>query len=208
MTDNLAIIHPPMVINEYLKDKISTYFGEDTLYFFPTGPSSIDELTEQFPDAVDNVFVVYDRMFRLRREAFPHVKQEQVLYYFYKTAGGMKELIETIQLVQDLLDRGDESAQEINHWLSNKWISQGKQTATRNNIVSGEAEVFNKITILGEDFILPYFHEFKIFQLEEARDIIDFGTARTYAGNKMIINYDWHNPSSLADKEKFPNVHS
>jgi len=43
-----------------------------------------------------------------------------------------------------------------------------------------------------KQFYLPYFHETKIYQLEEARDIIDFGTARTYAGNKVIIEYCWH----------------
>jgi hypothetical protein len=37
-----------------------------------------------------------------------------------------------------------------------------------------------------------FFHNFKIYQLEETRDIVDFGTARTYAGNKIIIDYDWH----------------
>jgi len=195
MTDNLAIAHPPIIINEYLREKIDGYFGSGVIKFFPTGPTNIDDLTENFPDAVDDVFVVYDRMFRLRRQAFPHIKQEQVLYYFYKKANGMKELVETIQLVQDLMDRGDESAQEINSWLSQKWIAQGMPTATRNNIVTGNSETFDKITIAGEDFLLPYFHEFRIFQLEEARDIIDFGTARTWAGNKMIINYDWHNPA-------------
>jgi hypothetical protein len=195
MTDNLAIAHPPIIINEYLREKIDGYFGGGVIKFFPTGPTNIDDLTENFPDAVDDVFVVYDRMFRLRRQAFPHIKQEQVLYYFYKKANGMKELVETIQLVQDLMDRGDESAQEINSWLSQKWIAQGMPTATRNNIVTGNSETFDKITIAGEDFLLPYFHEFRIFQLEEARDIIDFGTARTWAGNKMIINYDWHNPA-------------
>jgi len=39
---------------------------------------------------------------------------------------------------------------------------------------------------------LPFFHRIRIYQLEETRDIIDFGTARTYAGNKIIIDYDWH----------------
>jgi hypothetical protein len=85
MVDTLPVSHPPTIINAYLKDKIGGYFaGADDydLVFFPTGPTNIDDLTENFPDAVDNVFVVYDRMFRLRREAFPHIKKEQVLYYF------------------------------------------------------------------------------------------------------------------------------
>jgi hypothetical protein len=29
------------------------------------------------------------------------------------------------------------------------------------------------------------------------RDIIDFGTARTYGGNKIIIEYDYH----MVDKD-------
>jgi hypothetical protein len=42
-----------------------------------------------------------------------------------------------------------------------------------------------------------YFHGFKIYQLEEVRDIIDFGTARTYGGNKIIIDYDYHQMSDI-----------
>jgi|SRR5210317_154054 hypothetical protein len=199
MVDTLPVSHPPTIINAYLKDKIGGYFaGADDydLVFFPTGPTNIDDLTENFPDAVDNVFVVYDRMFRLRREAFPHIKKEQVLYYFYKKANAMKELIETTQLVQDLLDRGDESAQEINEWTRQLWITQGQRTSVKNNIVTGQPETFDVVSFSNEDFLLPYFHELKIFQLEEARDIIDFGTARTWAGNKLIVNYDWHHPAS------------
>lgn len=199
MVDTLPVSHPPTIINAYLKDKIGGYFaGADDydLIFFPTGPTNIDDLTENFPDAVDNVFVVYDRMFRLRREAFPHIKKEQVLYYFYKKANAMKELIETTQLVQDLLDRGDESAQEINEWTRQLWITQGQRTSVKNNIVTGQPETFDVVSFSNEDFLLPYFHELKIFQLEEARDIIDFGTARTWAGNKLIVNYDWHHPAS------------
>lgn len=211
MTDTLPIVHPPTMINEYLKDKIGGYFAEDDPYnlaFFPTGPTNIDDLTEDLPSSVDNVFVVYDRMFRLRRKAFPHIKCEQVLYYFYRKADRMKELIETIQLVQDLLDRGDESAQELNAWIKSQWLAQPveERTTTRKNVATGTVETFDKITIRGEDFLMPYFHDLRIFQLEEARDIIDFGTARTWAGNKLIINYDWHNPASSSDKTKFPNV--
>jgi hypothetical protein len=56
-----------------------------------------------------------------------------------------------------------------------------------------------------------YFHNFKVYQLEETRDIIDFGTARTYGGNKIIIDFDYHQmpdlttngwvPEKLATKE-------
>jgi hypothetical protein len=72
-----------------------------------------------------------------------------------------------------LLDRGDESAQELNSW-------------TKDKTFDGMSCKF-------------YFHDFKIYQLEEARDIVDFGTARTYAGNKIIIDYDYHQMQDVID---------
>jgi hypothetical protein len=97
------------------------------------------------------------------------------LYYFYKTSGDPVQLIEATQVIQDLLDREDESAQELNSF------SAAKQ-ASANPLLDDRGEVRPT----------PFFHRIKIYQLEETRDLIDFGTARTYAGNKIIIDYDWH----------------
>jgi hypothetical protein len=227
-----AIAHPPVLINRYLSEKIREYLpdrfnsDQDGPWFFPTSPTDINSLTEQFPEATENVFAVYDRMFRLRRTPFPHIKQEQILYYFYKMAGDPVDLIETIQVVYDLLDRGDESAQDVNSWITYKFENEGEEVEIKKSLpnkrpyyigglketdeeassVFGDfvdleeydvVDIYNSILINGKPFLMPYFHEFKIFQLEEARDIISFGTARTYAGNKLIINYDWHAPSPI-----------
>lgn len=168
----MAIYHPPTFINAYLSAKLPEHlpnrFSAATK-FFPTSPTDITALTETFPTS-DEVFCVYDRMLKMRRSPFPHIKCEQLMYYFYKIAGDPEALIETTQVVQDLLDREDESAQEINEWIKN------------NPIIGPD----------GTKMPLPFFHRFKIYQLQETRDIIDFGTARTYAGNKIIIDYDWH----------------
>lgn len=173
----MAMAYPPVLINAYLAEKVVESlpgrFSGGILRFFPTMPTDINQLTEQFPDAAGDVFAVYDRMFRMRRSPFPHIKQEQILYYFYKMANDPVALIEATQAVYDLLDRGDESAQDVNAWIASK-------------VVNG------KVTIAGDEFLPVYFHDFKIFQLEEARDIVDFGTARTYAGNKIIIDYTYH----------------
>lgn len=179
----MAIYYPPILINAYLQDKIGNdpRFGY-TIPFFPVSPTAIEDLTATFPDAANNVFAVYDRMLKMRRSPFPHIKSEQTLYYFYKTAGDPEQLIETTQIVQDLLDREDESAQDLNDWI------REYQAANPGDPVDGQPTV----RILGKDFFLPYFHKTKIYQLEETRDIVDFGTARTYAGNKIIIDYDWH----------------
>jgi hypothetical protein len=301
----MPIDYPPVFINNYLAEKITEglpeYFNADPqaeseypLRFFPTQPTSIDTLTEEFPEASENVFAVYDRMFRMRRGPFPHCRTEQLLYYFYKTSGGIDALIETTQEVARLLDDGDESAEDVNVWIKEKLISSPGNYVTRqkipvfsrsltNNIAelttntshglsigdkvivsgvgtafdSGPQESFEVLgidypvwtkitdendedynkTILTEpakiryqktnidiaefntttgayvgiahptvkfgsggaakDFFLPKFQEFKIYQLEEARDIIDFGTARTYAGNKIIIEYVWHKSAPI-----------
>jgi hypothetical protein len=190
----MAIHYPPVFINCYLQDKLPDDSMNNSIPFFPTTPSNLDELTQSYPDGL---FGVYDRMFKLRRTPFPHLKYEQLLYYFYKTTEGPAKLIETVQYVSDLLDRGDESAQELNAWTLAQHKAQGSQTSTGTNIVTGETKTYNKVSFGGTDFLLPYFHEFKIFQLEEARDIVDFGTARTYAGNKLIIDYCWHESDPL-----------
>jgi hypothetical protein len=82
-------------------------------------------------------------------------------------------MIQIQEAILRLLDRGDESAQDINSWTKGK--------------------TFDGMTCRF------YFHDFKIYQLEEARDIVDFGTARTYAGNKIIIDYDYHQQQDIID---------
>lgn len=165
----MAISYPPIFLNEYLKEQLDMT-GREPMPFFPTLPTDLHSLVESFPDGM---FAVFDRMFKMRRMPFPHIKSEQLLYYFYKVDGDPELLIEHTQRVNDLLDRGDESAQELNKWLQSK-------------LVDG---VFR---IGGKEFLPVYFHSIKIYQLEETRDIIDFGTARTFAGNKIIIDFDYH----------------
>lgn len=185
----MAITYPPIFINEYLSEKIPAelspqrFAGGYRMRFFPTLPTDINALTESFPEAAEDVFAVYDRMFRMRRKSFPHIKEEQLLYYFYKMNGDPEALIETSQLVSDLLDRNDESAEEINAWIKTK--------------INPETGLVTFGTgLLARDFKPVYFHETKIYQLQETRDIVDFGTARTYAGNKIIIDYKFHTNKS------------
>jgi len=94
------------------------------------------------------------------------------LYYFYATAeNSVVNMVKITEKILRLMDREDETAEEINEWAKSKGSI----------MVEGEA--------IQPNF---YFHNFKVYQLEEVRDIIDFGTARTYGGNKIIIEYDYH----------------
>lgn len=178
------IHHPPTIINAYLAAKVNPDFDLDdqsislsgkpgsmatgTTYFFPTLPTDIENLTTTFPQS-NEVFAVYDRMFKMRRTPFPYIKCEQLLYYFYAVGtNASSKMVITQQQINDLLDHGDDSAKDLNEWAS-----------ANESLWSGESKPL-------------FFHNFKIYQLEETRDIVDFGTARTYAGNKIIIDYDWH----------------
>ena len=178
----MTITMPTIFINRYIIDK----FGEDgtTMQFYPTSPTAIDDFTEQFPEG--NSFYVYDRMMKIRRNPFPHIKDEQMLMYFYSRGSsqymnGTETVIESAQKIADLLDRGDESADEVNSWIR----SQLDPTDGLFKLGSGA---------MAKSFKPVYFHSFKVFQLEETADIIDFGTARTWAGNKLIVDYKYHIP--------------
>jgi hypothetical protein len=176
---------PVLWINEYLKEKI----GLDTgigVPFFPSRPATIDELTESWititPSSTQEpqrltyagVMATWDRLIRMRRSPFPHIKQEQLLYYFYATQDNVIEnMVQVQEKVLRLMDREDETGEEINKWAKAKGQIDGMECKF-------------------------FFHRFKVYQLEEVRDIIDFGTARTYGGNKIIIDFEYHQDTAIS----------
>lgn len=184
---------PQLWINTYLQEKLAELIVDNPntpqnesagigVPFFPSRPTTIDELTEQFIVINDErypyagVMATWDRLVRMRRSPFPHVKQEQLLYYFYATQDNVTEtMVQVQETVLRLMDREDETAEEINAWAKSK---------------GSIGEMTNKF----------YFHRFKVYQLEEVRDIIDFGTARTYGGNKIIIDFEYHQDESIVKR--------
>jgi hypothetical protein len=186
-----GVINTPVLwINRYLQEKITEIlkaqldenesFGA-SFPLFPSTPSTIDDLTEYFAESTQGVAATWDRLIKMNRKGFPHIKCEQLLYYFYATGENPIEKMVMIQeSVLRLMDRFDETAEEINNWCSNRVIRIVKPDNTTED--------------LENQF---YFHNFKVYQLEETRDIIDFGTARTFGGNKIIIDFDYHQMPDL-----------
>lgn len=158
---------------------------------FPSSPSTIDDLTETFIKidgenySYTGIAAYWDRLAKMNKTGFPHIKCEQILYYFYSTQDNVTEkLVRTQEAVLRLMDRGDETAEEINDWCKNRQVDLGGELVDN----------------------MFYFHNFKVYQLEETRDIIDFGTARTYGGNKFIIDYDYHQMPELTNNSWRPEV--
>jgi hypothetical protein len=193
MAESTSTFNTPVLwINTYLQEKLAELIVDnpDTpqdesagigVPFFPSRPTSIDELTEQWVIVGDQrleysgVMATWDRLVRMRRSPFPHIKQEQLLYYFYATEENVTEtMVQVQETVLRLMDGEDETAEDINRWSVGKTI--GGMT--------------NKF----------YFHKFRVYQLEEVRDIIDFGTARTYGGNKIIIDFEYHQDDSIVKR--------
>jgi len=164
-----SILNTPVLwVNSYLQEKLQD-LGFDSIPFFPTTPSTVNDLTEYFP--AGGVMCTYDRMLRMRKNPFPHIKCEELLYYFYATAeNSIINMIKITEQINRLMDGEDETAEDLNDWCRAK----------------------GSITVEGETIEPNFrFHNFKVFQLQETRDIINFGTARTYAGNKIILYYDY-----------------
>jgi hypothetical protein len=183
MADTDLLNTPVLWINKYLQTKVQELTSLDTP-FFPSTPSTLENLTTMFPEG--GTMATWDRLVKMRRSAFPHIKCEQIMYYFYATGSDpILNMVKIQESILRLMDRGDETAEEINNWCMNRKVRLD-DGSTINNMF--------------------YFHDFKIYQLEETRDIIDFGTARTYGGNKIIVDFDYHQMDDLASPAWAPEA--
>jgi hypothetical protein len=177
MANDSLLNTPVLWINKYLEANIPLLTNIE-VPLFPSTPSILDDLTGSFP--AGGVMGTWDRLIKMNRKSMPHIKAEQILYYFYATAENtIVNMVKIQESVFRLMDRLDETAEEINNWCSNRVINVGTE---------GVPDLIENMF---------YFHNFKVYQLEETRDIIDFGTARTYGGNKMIIDFEYHQMPDL-----------
>ena len=184
MANDSPLNTPVLWINKYLEDQIPL-LADIEVPLFPSTPSVLDDLTGSFP--LGGVMGTWDRLIKMNRKGFPHIKCEQLLYYFYATAENtIENMVKIQESVFRLMDRFDETAEEINNWCSNRQINLG--TSQNPDLIDN----------------MFYFHNFKVYQLEETRDIIDFGTARTYGGNKIIIDFDYHQLPDLTARDWQP----
>lgn len=186
MANDSLLNTPVLWVNKYLEEKIPLLTNIE-VPLFPSTPSILDDLTGSFPAA--GVMGTWDRLIKMNRKTLPHIKGEQILYYFYATAENtIENMVQIQEAVLRLMDRLDETAEEINNWCSNRAINIGTEAVP--NLIEN----------------MFYFHSFKIYQLEETRDIIDFGTARTYGGNKIIIDFEYHQMPELNSNDWIPEA--
>ena len=163
---------PPLYINSYVIAQLKEFEilagTEQMIPIFPTSPTNIEDVFKNYigaPGIDDPVLIQYERLIRFRPTPFYPRKREQMVYYLYST--NMSKIMDSHRIITEALDREDASAQDIN-----KWLSDNAET------FSNDPNVF--------------FHNSRVYQADETRDILELASARTVYSNKLIIEYDYH----------------
>jgi hypothetical protein len=168
---------PPTFINHYIAGQLQR-FGilsgtEQMIPIFPTSPTNIEDVFKNYiaaPGISDPVLIQYERLVRFRPSSFYRNKREQVIYYLYCT--NFSKITDAHRIITDSLDREDAAAQDVNTWCSSPDTG------------------INPFNV--------YFHNIKVYQADETRDILELASARTVYANKLIIEYDYHTKDNIS----------
>jgi hypothetical protein len=167
---------PPYFINGYIRAQLE-YFelltGQEQLSpIIPVQPTNIDDLYGNYigaPGQQDPLMIVYDRMLRVNPGPFYRRKREQLVYTIHSSS--LENVLNAHRVISEALNRSDAAAQDVNAW------------ASRNEILDEFGNPINHNV---------YFHSFRVYQLNETRDLLDLSSVRTIFRNKIIIEYDYH----------------
>jgi hypothetical protein len=194
MKDIRELPFAPIWINEYIKEELNKY-GFSVLTI-PSSPNAIDDLTknkvdipQQFDESGNplstqwDIAIQYDRLLRFRKNAFYPMKCEQLLYYVYAVPS---KIIDAGIIISQLLDRSDAAAEDLNRWCMAK--QQGD-----NPIIDLAVAIIHNV----------YFHDIKVYQLEEVRDLTELAALRGLTLNKFVIEYDYH----MINQQKIINTY-
>lgn len=168
---------PPYYINKYIQAQLEEFgilTGQEQFDpIVPVTPTNIEELYGNYvgaPGQTSPVLIVYDRLARYRPKPFYRHKREQLVYTIHSSS--LTTANNVVRVISEALDREDASAQDVNKWI-------------KDNIVNDNKNVF--------------FHNFKAFQIDETRDLLELSSARLSAVNKIVIEYDYHTTDTFYD---------
>jgi hypothetical protein len=170
-------------LNKYEDCGVTLLNTGNVVPFFPAAPTNVEEVYDNLlinTGDQNPLMVLYDRMLRFRPTPFYVHKREQLMYYLYN--GNVDTLFNAGNIVSQLLDREDVSAQELNKWMNAKQNSSNPIL----DFSTGEPLALN-----------IFFRNMKVYQADEGRDLLELGTVKTVYTNKYIIEYDYHIKTDL-----------
>jgi len=186
---------PPVFLNAYVLEELKKFKGVDGNPLMPIGPEPFQPFfPAQVPDSVEGIYndipfirnnpdttvIIFDRLMRFRPTPFYKHKREQLIYFIYSP--NLSKLIDTTRVIIECLDREDAAAQDLNLWIS------------QNDVLDENEEVIAKNV---------FFHNLKVYQADESRDIIELASARTLGLNKLVIEYDYHTVSVEGSNQRY-----
>jgi hypothetical protein len=186
---------PPVFLNAYVLEELKKFKGVDGSPLMPIGPEPFQPFfPAQVPDSVEGIYndipfirnnpdttvIIFDRLMRFRPTPFYKHKREQLIYFIYSP--NLSKLIDTTRVIIECLDREDAAAQDLNLWIS------------QNDVLDENEEVIAKNV---------FFHNLKVYQADESRDIIELASARTLGLNKLVIEYDYHTVSVEGSNQRY-----
>lgn len=174
---------PPTFVNAYVVGQLKE-FGilsgfEQMNPVFPTSPTNIEDVFKNYigaPGVGDPLLIQYERLIRFRATPFYRNKKEQLIYYLYST--NLTKIMDAHRIMTDCLDREDATAQDMGKWM----IEEYKKIEEDPQYLSSLRGITNNV----------FFHNFRVYQADETRDILELASARTVYSNKLIIEYDYH----------------
>lgn len=167
---------PPRYIVDYINDKLLEYeiiSSGQVVPIIATAPSNTDEIWDQLiaGNQTTPILIQYDRLMRFRPNSFYPTKREQMALYIY---GNLSLVNDSVLVIQNLLDREDAAAEDVNKWARKK--------TSGGNITFANGSFTHNV----------YFHNIKVYQVDESRDVTELASARAIYVNKIIIEYDYH----------------
>jgi len=180
---------PPLFVNAFVYSELKEF------ELMPTGPEPFQPFfPAQVPDSVEGIYndipfirnnpdttvIIFDRLMRFRPTPFYKHKREQLIYFIYSP--NLSKLFDTTRVIIECLDREDAAAQDLNSWIVNNDIEDENGNVIPKNV---------------------FFHNLKVYQADESRDIIELASARTLGLNKLVIEYDYHTVSVEGSNERY-----
>jgi len=175
---------PPTFLNAFIVDELKQFDDRNGNPIVPSGPLPFEPMfPAQNPTNMEDIYndeifirnnptalsIVFDRLVRFRPNAFYRHKREQLVYFIY--CPDLTKLFDATRIIIECLDREDSAAQDLNTWISNNTLLDSNDEIITPNV---------------------FFHNIKVYQADEARDIAELASARTLFLNKLVIEYDYH----------------
>lgn len=183
---------PPIYLNAYVVGQLTRFNiltgSEQMNPIFPTSPTNIEDMFKNYigaPGVDDPLLIQYEKLIRFRTTPFYRNKKEQLVYYLYST--NLSKVMNAYRVISDALDREDAAAQDINYWI----IKEYEKIDSDPSYKSLLKDVPNNV----------FFHNLKVYQADETRDVMELVSARTVYVNKLIIEYDYHTKDKYVNGE-------